>query len=66
MAMQVGWSEIGWLAAAGAKVLRGMLGFGATSRIHTAKILRVSEDLPMVVKIVDKPERIAQFLPELD
>ena len=42
------------------------LGFGAHSRIHTAKILRLSEDLPMVVEIVDKPERIAAFLPELD
>ncbi|WP_276321986.1 DUF190 domain-containing protein [Nitrosococcus wardiae] len=51
---------------AGATVLRGTLGFGANSRIHTAKILRLSEDLPMVVEIVDQPERIAQFLPELD
>jgi PII-like signaling protein len=51
---------------AGATVLRGTLGFGANSRIHTAKILRLSEDLPMVVEIVDKMERIAEFLPELD
>ena len=51
---------------AGATVLRGTLGFGANSRIHTAKILRLSEDLPMVVEIVDTPERIADFLPELD
>lgn len=51
---------------AGATVLRGTLGFGAHSRIHTAKILRLSEDLPMVVEIVDQPERIAGFLPELD
>jgi PII-like signaling protein len=51
---------------AGATVLRGVLGFGASSRIHTAKILRLSEDLPMVVEIVDKPERIAEFLPDLD
>ncbi len=51
---------------AGATVLRGVLGFGATSRIHTAKILRLSEDLPMVIEIVDKPERIAEFLPDLD
>jgi PII-like signaling protein len=51
---------------AGATVLRGTLGFGAHSRIHTAKILQISEDLPMVVEIVDKPERIAQFLPVLD
>jgi PII-like signaling protein len=51
---------------AGATVLRGTLGFGANSRIHTAKILRLSEDLPMVVEIVDTPERIAEFLPTLD
>ena len=51
---------------AGATVLRGSLGFGAHSRIHTAKILRLSEDLPVVVEIVDKPERIAAFLPTLD
>src|SRR5215510_4816413 len=51
---------------AGATVLRGMLGFGAHSRIHTAKILRLSEELPMVIEIVDAPERIAAFLPDLD
>jgi PII-like signaling protein len=51
---------------AGATVLRGVMGFGAHSRIHTAKILRLSEDLPVVIEIVDKPERIAEFLPELD
>jgi PII-like signaling protein len=51
---------------AGATVLRGTLGFGASSRIHTAKILRLSEDLPMVVEIVDKPDQIAAFLPDLD
>ncbi|MBI1910499.1 MAG: DUF190 domain-containing protein [Deltaproteobacteria bacterium] len=51
---------------AGATVLRGTLGFGVHSRIHTAKVLRLSEDLPMVVEIVDKPERIEAFLPELD
>ncbi len=51
---------------AGATVLRGTLGFGAHSRIHTAKVLRLSEDLPMVVEIVDAPDKIAAFLPELD
>jgi uncharacterized protein len=51
---------------AGATVLRGTLGFGASSRIHTAKLLRLSEDLPMVIEIVDKPERIADFLPQLE
>lgn len=51
---------------AGATVLRGTLGFGVNSRLHTAKVLRLSEDLPMVVEIVDKPERIEAFLPVLD
>ena len=51
---------------AGATVLRGIMGFGADSRVHTAKILRLSEDLPIIVEIVDNPERIAEFLPELD
>ena len=51
---------------AGATVLRGTLGFGAHSRLHTAKVLRLSEDLPMVIEIVDKPEAIAAFLPDLD
>jgi len=51
---------------AGATVLRGLAGFGATSRIHTIKILRLSEDLPMVIEIVDKPEQIQAFLPTLD
>lgn len=51
---------------AGATVLRGCLGFGANSRIHTSKILRLSEDLPMVIEIVDKPEQIEAFLPFLD
>ncbi len=51
---------------AGATVLRGVMGFGADSRMHTAKILRLSEDLPMIVEIVDNPERIAEFLPDLD
>jgi PII-like signaling protein len=51
---------------AGATVLRGLMGFGANSRIHTTKILRLSEDLPIVVEIVDREERIAQILPRLD
>jgi PII-like signaling protein len=51
---------------AGATVLRGILGFGANSRIHTSKVLRLSEDLPMVVEIVDAQEKIDAFLPELD
>jgi len=51
---------------AGATVLRGTLGYGASSRIHTAKILRLSEELPMVIEIVDAPEKIAAFLPDLE
>ena len=51
---------------AGATVLRGILSFGAHSRIHTSKILRLSEDLPLVIEIVDLPDRIASFLPKLD
>ncbi|MBN2451544.1 MAG: DUF190 domain-containing protein [Lentisphaeria bacterium] len=51
---------------AGATVLHGMMGFGKASRIHTAKILRLSEDLPIIVEIVDKPERIEAFLPVID
>jgi len=52
---------------AGATVLRGMEGFGANSRtIHTARILRLSEDLPMVVEIVDTEEKIQDFLPIVD
>ena len=51
---------------AGATVLRGIMGFGASSRMHTAKVLRLSEDLPIVVEIVDKPEKIAKVLPLLD
>jgi len=50
----------------GATALRGIEGFGASNRIHTVKILRLSEDLPIVIEIVDRPERIATFLPTLD
>lgn len=51
---------------AGATVLRGVEGFGAHSRLHTAKILRLSEDLPIVVEIVDSKEKIEAFLPVID
>ncbi|MFQ5382546.1 MAG: DUF190 domain-containing protein [Dehalococcoidia bacterium] len=54
------------LGLAGATVLRGLEGFGAHSRIHTARILRLSEDLPIVIEIVDSAEKIERFLPELD
>jgi len=50
---------------AGATVLRGPMGFGKASRLHTAKILRLSMDLPMVIEIVDSEERIQAFLPKL-
>lgn len=51
---------------AGATVLRGISGFGANSRIHTTKILRLSEDLPMVIEIVDTLDKINRFLPLID
>jgi hypothetical protein len=51
---------------AGATVLRGVEGFGAKSRIHTAKILRLSEDLPVIVEIVDTEEKIKAFMPLVD
>lgn len=54
------------LGLAGATVLRGPMGFGAHSHLHTAKILRLSEDLPVLIEIVDKEEKIDAFLPELD
>jgi uncharacterized protein len=51
---------------AGATVTRGIMGFGANSRVHTASILRLSEDLPIRIDIIDTAERIDAFLPELD
>lgn len=51
---------------AGATVLRGMQGFGANSRIHTTKILRLSEDLPIVIEIVDREDKVRSILPRLD
>ncbi len=51
---------------AGATVFRGLMGFGANSRIHTSKILRLSLDLPVVVEIVDTPEKIAKFLTTIE
>jgi PII-like signaling protein len=54
------------LGLAGATVLRGPMGFGARSRLHTAKILRLSEDLPVLIEIVDREDKIEEFLPELD
>ena len=54
------------MGLAGATVLRGPMGFGKSSRLHTAKILRLSEDLPLVIEIVDAEEKIDAFLPVLD
>ena len=54
------------LGLAGATVLRGPMGFGARSILHTAKILRLSEDLPVVIEIVDTPEQIDRVVPILD
>jgi PII-like signaling protein len=51
---------------AGATVIRGPVGFGHSSRIHTTKLLRLSEDLPLVIEIVDRQDRIDAFLPELN
>lgn len=54
------------LHIAGATVLRGSMGYGKTSRLHTTKILRLSDDLPLIIEIVDSEEKINAFLPELD
>lgn len=54
------------IGLAGATVLRGALGYGHSSRIHTAKILRLSDDLPLVVEIVETQEKVEEFLPVLD
>ena len=54
------------LNLAGATVIRGVMGYGAHSRLHTAKILRLSEDLPIVIEIVDTEENINKLIPYLD
>jgi PII-like signaling protein len=54
------------LQLAGATILRGPMGFGHSSRLHTAKILRLSEDLPIIIEIVDSEEKINAFLPQLE
>lgn len=51
---------------AGATVFKGIMGFGGSSRIHTAKILRLSEDMPLIIEIVDDIAKIEEFLPILD
>ena len=54
------------MGIAGATMLRGLMGFGAASRIHTAKILRLSEDLPIIIEIVDSADKIEALLPVID
>jgi PII-like signaling protein len=54
------------LQMAGATVLRGPMGFGLHSRLHTVKVLRLSEDLPMIIEIVDSSAKIEAFLPHID
>jgi len=51
---------------AGATVMKGIMGFGASSRIHTTKLLRLSEDLPLVIEIVDAEKKIEEFIPVLN
>lgn len=51
---------------AGATVMKGIMGFGASSRIHTTKLLRLSEDLPLVIEIVDTEKKIEEFIPMLN
>jgi len=51
---------------AGATAIKGFMGFGCKSRMHTAKLLRLSEDLPIIIEIVDSEEKINGFLPHLD
>jgi PII-like signaling protein len=54
------------LHMAGATVLRGPMGFGRSSRLHSAKVLRLSEDLPIVIEIVDSPEKIGELMPAIE
>jgi len=54
------------LKIAGATVLRGIMGFGAKSHLHTAKLLRLSEDLPVIIEIVDSEENLEKLMPFLD
>jgi len=51
---------------AGATVLRGIEGYGRAARVHTAQILRLSEDLPILIEVVDREDRVRQILPEID
>lgn len=64
------YEEIVYLAKkekmAGATALKGFMGFGCKSHLHTTKLLRLSEDLPIIIEIVDSEEKINQFIPHLD
>ena len=51
---------------AGATVIRGMMGFGAHSRLHSARLLRLSEDLPLIIEIVDTEEKVRRYVEEID
>jgi PII-like signaling protein len=51
---------------AGATAIKGFMGFGCKSHMHTANLLRLSEDLPIIIEIVDSQEKINQFIPQLD
>ncbi|MCK9594213.1 MAG: DUF190 domain-containing protein [Candidatus Omnitrophica bacterium] len=51
---------------AGATAIKGFMGFGCKSHMHTAKIMRLSEDLPIIIEIVDSEEKISAFIPSLD
>jgi hypothetical protein len=62
----LGWRRGRELGLAGATVLRGPMGFGGKSRVHTAKILRLSEDLPLVIEIVDAKTKLDELLPHID
>ena len=54
------------LNLAGATVIRGIMGFGADSRLHTSKILRLSEDMPIIIEMVDTKEKLEKIMPFLD
>ena len=59
-------SEARKFELAGATVFKGIMGYGGTSRIHTAKILRLSEDMPLIIEIVDEEGKIENFLPIIE
>ncbi len=54
------------MGMAGATVIRGVMGFGAHSRLHSARLLRLSEDLPLIIEIVDTEEKVRRYVEEID